>query len=94
MGVAWAKPQDSLIEPRTSLYQSGGVVEEDVFEALKEITAGWFRFLDEAYRHFVPRLTNAGILQGLSADDLEGCRFFDADKLRGLWAYPTLRHEM
>jgi hypothetical protein len=31
---------------------------------LKKITSGWFAFLDEVYRHFVPRLISAGMLQG------------------------------
>jgi hypothetical protein len=91
LGVGWAKPKDGLIEPRTSLYRSDGVVEENVFEALKVITAGWFAFLDDAYRHFAPRLTDAGILPIGFIDEFEKTRFFDADELRGLWAYPILK---
>ena len=54
MGVQWVKPEGSPIQPLTSLYTRKRPVEKDVFQALKEITAGWFTFLDEACLHFVP----------------------------------------
>jgi hypothetical protein len=90
LSVGWAKPQDGPIEPRTSLYRSRGVVEENVFEAIKEITAGWFTFLDEAWRHFVPRLTEAGVLVIMSVNEPEKTRFCDKDELRGWWVYPIV----
>jgi len=73
--VGWMKPEGASIEPRTALY-GGGIVEQDVFGHFVKSPAGWFSLLDEVYRHFVPRLIDAGIPQGMSADDLEGTRFF------------------
>jgi hypothetical protein len=67
-GIGWEKRPDRPIKPRFSLYRRKGMVEEDAFKALKEIIVGWFAFLDEAYCHFVPRLTDAGILLGMSLD--------------------------
>jgi hypothetical protein len=90
LGVAWAKPEGGPIEARTSLYRSSGVVEGNVFAALREITTGWFTFLDEAWRHFVPRLTGAGVLLTMSVNDVEKTCFFDTDQLRGLWVYPIV----
>ena len=53
-GIGWEKQPDQPIKPRFSLYRRKGTVEEDAFNTLKEITAGWFAFLaDEAYLHFV-----------------------------------------
>jgi hypothetical protein len=66
------------------------VVEENAFEAIKEITAGWFTFLDEAWRHFVPRLTAAGVLLTISVNDVEKTRFYDKDEHRGWWVYPIV----
>jgi len=88
-GVAWSKPPDGPIKPLTSLYRSSGVVEEDVFGALQEITAGWFNFLDEVYRYFVPRFVKVGILPATSIDDFDKTRWFDVHALRGLWVYPV-----
>jgi hypothetical protein len=76
----------------TALYRSNGVVEENVFGALDEITTGWFAFLDAAWRHFVPRLNQAGILLMLSINDLEKTRYFDCSQgeAKGLWVYPRI----
>jgi len=92
LGVGWAKPMDGPIEPKTALYRSNGVVEENVFRALEEITAGWFAFLDAAWRHFVPHLNQAGILLTLSINDLEKTRYFDCSQgeAKGLWVYPRI----
>jgi hypothetical protein len=75
-GIAWEKPKDLPIKPRVSLYRRKGIVEGDVFDALKKITSGWFAFLDEAYRHFVPRLISAGMLQGSLNDYFDDKGFF------------------
>jgi hypothetical protein len=40
LAVGWAKPEIGPIEPRTALFRSSGIVEEDVFGALQKITAG------------------------------------------------------
>ena len=65
IGVSWEKQVDQPAKPHLSLYRKSGVVEENVFDAIKGITSGWFSFLDEAYRHFIPQLTQAGVLQGM-----------------------------
>ncbi len=90
LGVGWAKPKDGPIEPRTTLYRSGGVVEENVFGALQEITTGWYAFLDCAWHHFVPRLTQAGVLLTMSVNDEEKTRWVNCREaeLRNLWVYP------
>lgn len=90
LAVGWTKPEDGPIEPRTALYRSSGVVEENVFGALQEITAGWYAFLDAAWHLFVPRLTETGVLLTMSVNDLERTRYFDcgAGEARGLWVYP------
>lgn len=72
IGVSWEKPIDQPVKPHLSLYRKSGVVEENLFDGIKEITSGWFAFLDETYRHFIPQLTHRGVLQGMS---LQGCRF-------------------
>ena len=90
MNVAWEEPGSGSVIPRTGLYRSSGLVEEDVFGALQKITAGWFAFLNEAWSHFVPRLTEVGVLRTLSVNKVEKTRFFDIDELRGLWVYPVL----
>ena len=87
-GIAWEKPKDLPIKPRVSLYRRKGIVEGDVFDALKKITSGWFAFLDEAYRHFVPRLISAGMLQGSLKDYFDDKGFFDADELRAFLGVP------
>jgi hypothetical protein len=48
-------------------------------DAIKGITSGWLSFLDEAYRHFLPQLTNAGVLQGMSLSEPETSRYFGSD---------------
>jgi hypothetical protein len=57
---------------------------------LKKITSGWFACLDEVYRHFVPRLISAGMLQGSLNDYFDDKGFFDADELRGFCVYSTV----
>jgi hypothetical protein len=90
LGVGWAKPKHGPIEPRTTLYRSSGVVEENVFEALREITAGWYAFLDCAWHHFVPRLTHAGVLLTMSVNDEEKTRWVNCREAepRDLWVFP------
>jgi hypothetical protein len=66
-----------------------GIVEENVFVAIQEITARWFTFLDESRRYFVPRLTHAGVLLTMAVDDLEKTRFFTSAELQGQWVYPS-----
>ena len=90
LGVGWANPMDGPIEPQTALYRSSGVVEENVFGALQEVTAGWCAFLDAAWHHFVSRLTDAGVLLTMSVNDLEKTRYFGCSEgeARGLWVYP------
>jgi hypothetical protein len=51
----------------------------------------WFSFLDEAYRHFIPQLTHAGMLQGMSLSEPEKNHFFDGDEIRGSWVYPVMK---
>ena len=89
--VGWAKPTDGPIEPRTALYRRDGVREENVFAALRKITTGWFAFLDASWRHFVPRLAEAGILATKFVNNLETTRWEDYRRreLASMWVYPT-----
>jgi hypothetical protein len=64
------------------------VVEENVLDATKGITSEWLSFLDEAYRHFLPQLTNAGALQGMSLSEPETNRYFGSDVILVAWVYP------
>jgi hypothetical protein len=59
-------------------------------DAIKGITSGWFSFLDEAYRHFLPQLTNAGVLQGMSLSEPETNRYFGSDEILVAWVYPVV----
>jgi hypothetical protein len=90
IGVQWVKPQGGPIEAQTSLYTRKRPVEKNVLQALQEITAGWLAFLDEAYRHFVRKLTEEAMLRGLPVSDSERSRFFEAHELRGFWVYRVL----
>jgi hypothetical protein len=67
--VAWTKPEGGQIEPHTGLAGVGGIVEADVFRALREINTGWCAFLDAASLHFVKRLVADGNLS--PADDIK-----------------------
>jgi hypothetical protein len=89
--VGWTKPMGGPIEPRTALFRSDGVIEENVFGALQEITAGWYAFLDAALYHFAPRLAGAGVLSTMSVNDMEKTRYLDCSEgeARGLWVYPA-----
>jgi hypothetical protein len=72
----WGKPDaDAPLKPHAGLYTSKGFVEEDLYAALREMTTGWCAFLDAAWRHFVPRLTAAGLLVNMSADDVVKTRY-------------------
>jgi hypothetical protein len=87
-GVGWSRPEGGPIEPRTWLYGSRGMVEENVFVALQEITAGWFTFLDQVWSHFVPRLTRDGVLSTLAVEELEKTRWIDLEDCGSPWVYP------
>lgn len=90
LNPGWAKPEGGPIEARTALYTSRGIVEPDVFGALREITSGWFAFLDAAWLHFVERLTAARMLSTMSAIEVEKTRYAGCSEgdRPGLWAYP------
>jgi hypothetical protein len=90
IGVSWEKQVDQPAKPHLSLYRKSGVVEENVFDAIKGITSGWFSFLDEAYRHFIPQLTHVEVLQGMSLSEPGKNHFFDGDEIRGSWVYPVV----
>jgi hypothetical protein len=94
--IGWVKPEDGPIEARTALYSTAlytnaAIVEPDVCGALREITSGWFAFLDAAWLHFVTRLTAAGVLSTMSASEVEKTRYAGCSEgdRPGLWAYPT-----
>lgn len=91
----WAQPQaDSPIKPQAGLYTGKGFVEEDLYDALREMTSGWCAFLDAAWHHFVPRLRTAGVLMTMSADDGLKTRYSAClgGGLLATWAYSTV-HE-
>ena len=61
--VAWTEADSTAsfaLQP--GLVRHSGYVEEDVISALREISFGWFQFLDAASRHFASRL--AAVLPG------------------------------
>jgi hypothetical protein len=56
----WVKNVDSPWRIRGGLYRNDGPQEDDLVEALRTMTAGWFRFLDAVYDHFAARFVQAG----------------------------------
>jgi hypothetical protein len=53
---------DAPWELRGGLYRNDGPREEDLYGALREMTAGWCAFLDASWHHFVPQLKEIGAL--------------------------------
>jgi hypothetical protein len=59
----WEKQgPDAPWKLRGGLYRNDGPREENLFEALREMTGGWCAFLDASWRHFIPQLKEAGVL--------------------------------
>jgi hypothetical protein len=88
--VAWTKPEGGQIESHAGLAGVGGIVEADVFRALREINVGWFAFLDAANLHFVKRLVADGMLS--SADDIKELICWPYAKVgqSASWVYPIV----
>ncbi|MBV8275289.1 MAG: hypothetical protein JO170_08545 [Verrucomicrobia bacterium] len=80
------------IKPHAGLYTGKGFVEEDLHEALREMTTGWCGFLDAAWHHFVPRLSSCGALVSFSVNDTLKTRYSVClgDSAQSAWAYPTI----
>jgi hypothetical protein len=89
MQTSWRKSREGPAKPQIALYRSSGVREEDLYERLKEITRGWFLFLDAALYHFMSRLNKDGLSGGMTEQDGEH-RWFDESQLRGFWVYPKV----
>jgi len=57
----WEKQNaDTPWRIRGGLYRNDGAQETDLVEALRTMTAGWFKFLDAVYNHFTSRVVQAG----------------------------------
>lgn len=76
------------------IYTSKGPVELDLYSALREMTVGWCTFLDAVWYHFVKRLTLAGILRTMSADEVIKTRYLACmggeSDLPACWPYPNV----
>jgi len=86
---SWSKPQAGPAKPQIALYRSNGLRDEDVYQRLKEITRGWFLFLDAALNHFMSRLNKDGLSAGMTEQEGER-KWFEGDELRGFWVYPRV----
>jgi hypothetical protein len=87
----WSEPDTNVpFELKAGLYTDAGFVEQDLVEALRKITGGWFAFLDAAWRHFMFRLANGGVLLTMSANEAEKTRYLQCTEgeLPSFWVYP------